>query len=120
LGIIQDDLRAVATNLAVVFQFHLPYPTKDRCKTSFIFATGPAFRCPPPPPVQVDKDGFNVGPEMEVFFFSKLRWIVPYFYDTLAILFLTLVSPLTTCFPLTMVVSGFGLCHRLQPDNASA
>ncbi len=40
-GIVQDDLRAITTDLAVVFQFHLPYPTKDGCQTSFILATGP-------------------------------------------------------------------------------
>ncbi len=30
---------------------------------------------------------FNVDPEIEVFLFSRLRRIVPYFYDTLAALF---------------------------------
>jgi hypothetical protein len=34
-------LRAVTTDLAVVFQFHLPYPTKDVRQTSFIVATKP-------------------------------------------------------------------------------
>jgi hypothetical protein len=29
LGIVHDDLRAITTNLAVAFQFHLPYATKD-------------------------------------------------------------------------------------------
>jgi hypothetical protein len=58
---------------------------------------------------------------MKVFLFSKLCRIVPYFYDTLATHFFTLVSsPLTTRFPLTMVVSGFGPYHRLQPDDAPA
>ncbi len=41
LGIVQDDSRAITTDLAVVFQFHLPYPTKDGRQTSFILATGP-------------------------------------------------------------------------------
>ncbi len=40
-SIVQDDSRAVTTDLAVVFQFHLPHPTKDGCQTSFIVATGP-------------------------------------------------------------------------------
>jgi hypothetical protein len=40
-GIVQDDLRAVTTDLAVAFQFHLPYPTKEGCQTSFIATTGP-------------------------------------------------------------------------------
>jgi hypothetical protein len=41
LGIVQDDSRAITTDLAVAFQVHLPYPTKDGCQTSFIVATGP-------------------------------------------------------------------------------
>jgi hypothetical protein len=41
LGIIQFDLRAVTTDLAVAFQFHLPYPTKDGHQTSFIVANRP-------------------------------------------------------------------------------
>jgi hypothetical protein len=40
-GIVQDNSRAVTTDLAVAFQFHLPYPTKDGCQTSFIIATEP-------------------------------------------------------------------------------
>ncbi len=40
-GIVQDDSRAITTDLAGVFQFHLPYPTKDGCQTFFIVATGP-------------------------------------------------------------------------------
>ncbi len=40
-GIVQDDSRAVTTDIAVEFQFNLPYPTKDGCQTSFIIATGP-------------------------------------------------------------------------------
>jgi hypothetical protein len=40
-GIFQDDLRAITTDLAVAFQFHLPYPTQDGRRTSFIIATGP-------------------------------------------------------------------------------
>jgi hypothetical protein len=40
-GIVQDDLRAITTELAVAFQFHLPYPTKDGCQTSLMVATGP-------------------------------------------------------------------------------
>jgi hypothetical protein len=40
-GIVQDDSRAVTTDLAVTFHFHLPYPTKDGRHTSFIIATGP-------------------------------------------------------------------------------
>ncbi len=43
----------------------------------------------------------------KVFLVFNLYRIVPYFYDTLAIHFLTLVSPLTTRFPLTVVVRGF-------------
>ncbi len=40
-GIVQDDSRAITTDLAMAFQFHLPYPTKDGRQTSFIVATGP-------------------------------------------------------------------------------
>ncbi len=58
-----------------------------------------------------------MGPEMKVFLFSKLRRIVPYFNDTLAVHFLTTVSALTTRFWCTMVVSGFGPYHRLWHDN---
>ncbi len=61
-----------------------------------------------------------MGPEIEVFLFSKLCRIVPYFYNTLAVHFLMLVSPLTACFPLTMVVSGFGPYHPLWPNDALA
>ncbi len=63
---------------------------------------------------------FYVGSEMEIFLFFKLRRIVPYFYNTSAIHFLMLVSPLTNCFLLTMVVSGFGPYHCLRPNNATA
>jgi hypothetical protein len=34
-------LRAVTTDLAVAFHFHLPYPTKDGCQTSLIVTTRP-------------------------------------------------------------------------------
>ncbi len=34
-------MRAITTDLAVAFQFHLPYPMKDGCQTSFTIATGP-------------------------------------------------------------------------------
>jgi hypothetical protein len=57
---------------------------------------------------------------MEVFLFSNLRRIAPYFSDTFAIHFSTLVSPLTTPFLLTMAVSGFGPYHHLWPNDAPA
>jgi hypothetical protein len=43
---------------------------------------------------------------------------IPYFYDTLTGLILTLVSPLTSHFPLIMVAGGFGPYHYLWPDDA--
>jgi hypothetical protein len=41
LGIVQDDSRAITTDLAMAFQFQLPYTTKDEHQTSFIVATRP-------------------------------------------------------------------------------
>ena len=61
---------------------------------------------------------FNVGPET-LFFFRQISCRnVPYFYDTLTGPILTLVSPLTSRFPLIMVAGGFGPYHRLWPDDA--
>jgi hypothetical protein len=40
-GIIQDDKKAITTDLPMAFQFHLPYLTKDGSQTSFIVVTGP-------------------------------------------------------------------------------
>ncbi len=40
-GIVQDTERAVTTDLPVVFQFHLPYLTKDGSQTSFVTTTAP-------------------------------------------------------------------------------
>jgi hypothetical protein len=76
--------------------------------------------CGPPHHHWTRQYKFNVGQEMEGFLFSKLRRIVPYFYDSLAIHFFTLVSPLTTRFPLTMVVSSFGPYCCLRLNNAPA
>jgi hypothetical protein len=61
---------------------------------------------------------YNVSPEIKVLLSATIRKIVPYFYDTLAVHFLMLVSPLTTRFLLTMVVSGIGPYHCLRPENA--
>jgi hypothetical protein len=40
-GIVQNDADAITTDLAIAFQFHLPYLTKDGSTTSFVVATGP-------------------------------------------------------------------------------
>ncbi len=40
-GIIQNSADAITTDLAIAFQFHLPYLTKDGSTTSFVVATGP-------------------------------------------------------------------------------
>jgi hypothetical protein len=40
-GIVQNNDCAITTDLAIAFQFHLPYLTKDGSTTSFIVATGP-------------------------------------------------------------------------------
>ncbi len=40
-SIIQDDSRAITTDLAVAFQFHLPYPMKDGRQTTFIIVNRP-------------------------------------------------------------------------------
>ncbi len=63
---------------------------------------------------------FNMSPEMEVLLFYNLCRNVPYFYDTFMWPFLAPVSPLTSRFPLIMVVSGFGPYHYQQPDDAPA
>ena len=62
---------------------------------------------------------FNNSPDTEAFFFN-LRRNVPYFYNTLTGSILALVSALTTCFPLTMAISGFSPYRCLQPDDAPA
>ena len=41
LGVIDDDARAITTDLSVAFQFHQPYLTHDGSTTSIIIATGP-------------------------------------------------------------------------------
>ncbi len=61
-----------------------------------------------------------MSPETEVLLFYNLCRNVPYFYNTFMWLFLAHVSPLTSRFPLIMVVSGFGPYHRQQPDDAPA
>ncbi len=61
-----------------------------------------------------------MSPEMEVLLFYNLCRNVPYFYDTFMWPFLAPVSPLTSRFPLIMVVSGFGPYHCQQPDDAQA
>jgi hypothetical protein len=40
-GIIHNNADAITTDLAVAFQFHLPYLTKDGSTTSFVVATRP-------------------------------------------------------------------------------
>ncbi len=40
-GIVQNNADAITTDLAVAFQFHLPYLTKDGSTTSFVVAIGP-------------------------------------------------------------------------------
>ncbi len=40
-GIAQDNADAIATELLVAFQFHLPYFTKNGCTTSFVVAIRP-------------------------------------------------------------------------------
>jgi hypothetical protein len=41
LGVINDDVQAITTDLSVVFQFHVPYLTRDESMTSIIIATSP-------------------------------------------------------------------------------
>jgi hypothetical protein len=41
LGIVQDHVHSVTTELLVASQFHLPYLTKDGSTASFVAATGP-------------------------------------------------------------------------------
>jgi hypothetical protein len=40
-GIVKDNVHSVTTDLSVIFQFHLPYLTRDGSPTSFVIATGP-------------------------------------------------------------------------------
>jgi hypothetical protein len=40
-GIVQNNADAITTDLAVTFQFHLPYFTKDGSTTSFVIASRP-------------------------------------------------------------------------------
>jgi hypothetical protein len=40
-AIVQNNADAITTDLAIAFQFHLPYLTKDGSITSFVVATGP-------------------------------------------------------------------------------
>jgi hypothetical protein len=40
-GIVQNNADAITTDLAIAFQFHLPYLTKNGSTTSFVIATGP-------------------------------------------------------------------------------
>ncbi len=47
-----------------------------------------------------------------------LRRNVPYFYDAVKQHFFASVSALALCFPLTMMVSGFGPYRRLRPNGA--
>ena len=61
-----------------------------------------------------------MSPETEALLFCNLCRNVPYFYDTFMWPFLAPVSPLTSRFPLIMVVSGFGPYHRQQPNDALA
>ncbi len=61
-----------------------------------------------------------MSPETEVLSFYNLCRNVPYFYVTFKWPFLAPVSPLTSRFPLIMVVSGFGPYHCQQPDDAPA
>jgi hypothetical protein len=41
LGVINDDMQAITTDLSVAFQFHLPYLTRDGNMTFIIIATSP-------------------------------------------------------------------------------
>jgi hypothetical protein len=41
VGVIDDDMQVITTDLSVAFQFHLPYLTCDGITTSIIIATGP-------------------------------------------------------------------------------
>ncbi len=61
-----------------------------------------------------------MSPETEVLLFYNLCRNVPYFYDTFMWPFSAPVSPLTSRFPLIMVVSGFGPYHCQQLDDVPA
>jgi hypothetical protein len=60
----------------------------------------------------------KLSPETVHSYSYTLRRNVPYFYDAVKLHYFASVSALTLCFPLTMMVSGFGPYHHLQPNDA--
>ena len=61
---------------------------------------------------------FKPGPETVHSYSRTLRRNVPYFYDAVKQYYFASVSALRLCFPLTMMVSGFGPYRRLRPNYA--
>ncbi len=75
-------------------------------------------------------------PQSKVISSTRLMWVLKrkFFFSTyvemyhtstilwwpVATHFSASISPLTSCFPLTMAISGFGLYHCLWPDDAPA